>query len=80
MTTTSYAPAITKAAQLLNASPDKVVAGYRDAAYSLAAAFGYNRLELIKFVRECIQVRYPDVRGRQQFDLAVEILIHERIY
>ena len=70
---------IATVAKGLNASPEAVVQGYRDAAFSAFYALDFNRIQLIRFVRECLAVRAPDVKGRDQYHLAVEILEQEKL-
>lgn len=77
--TTRGAAAIDRAAALLSVTREQVIAQYRDAAYSLAAWANWNDLEMILFVRACLAVRHPLIVGRSQYDLAVEVLVQEKI-
>lgn len=63
----------------LNFSPEAVVQNYRDAAFSASHALGLNRIELIRFVRECLAVRVPEIKGRDQYHLAIEVMQQEGI-
>jgi hypothetical protein len=68
---------ITRTAALLNFTADEIVANYRDAAFSAAHALNFNRIELIKLIRECLAVRAPSVKGLEQYQLALDVLKQE---
>lgn len=70
---------ISQAASLLNVSTVTVVSSYRDVAFALAYEFNWNCADIIKFVRECLLLRNPEIKGRNQYLLAVDIIRDEGI-
>ena len=59
-----------------NLTTEGAIAQYRDVAYAAALEFGASTVELLKFVRLALEVRYPEL-GPENFKTAKAVLEQE---